>query len=322
MDTLLRPRLGDVSIHPLRESELDEADRIFRHAFGTFLSMPDPQAFMDGADLVRARWRANPAALVAAEVDGAIAGTNCASDWGSVGFLGPLTIRPELWDRGIGTRLMEAALDLFAAWDVRHVGLFTFPHSPKHIGLYQKFGFWPRSLTAVMRKRLAAAPREAVFSRLSEAPEVVRAQWMDACFEVSDSIHAGLDLRGEIRAVLARGTGDALLLWTGDRLAAFAVCHCGPGSEAERGHCYVKAAMCRPGPRADAIFADLLAACGRFAADRGAEWLVAGVNTARRRAYRAMLADGFRPQILGVVMHRPDEPGYDREDVFLIDDWR
>ena len=29
-------------------------------------------------------------------------------------------------------------------------------HSPKHLGLYQKFGFWPRFLTAIMAKQLVA----------------------------------------------------------------------------------------------------------------------------------------------------------------------
>ena len=47
-----------VSIHPLQEAELDDADRIFRRAFGTFLGLPDPMAFMSGSQLVHARWRA------------------------------------------------------------------------------------------------------------------------------------------------------------------------------------------------------------------------------------------------------------------------
>ncbi len=34
----------------------------------------------------------------------------------------------------------------------QHAGLFTFAHSQKHVGLYQRFGFWPRFLTALMSK--------------------------------------------------------------------------------------------------------------------------------------------------------------------------
>jgi hypothetical protein len=50
--------------------------------------------------------------------------------------------------------------------------------------------------------------------------------------------------------------------------------------------------------------------------------IVAGVNTGRIKAYQQMLARGFRTDMQGVAMHRPDEPGYNRQDIYLIDDWR
>src|SRR5215203_4281214 len=50
--------------------------------------------------------------------------------------------------------------------------------------------------------------------------------------------------------------------------------------------------------------------------------LVAGVNTARREVYRHLLADGFRTDVLGLAMHRPDEAIDNRPGVYVIDDWR
>jgi hypothetical protein len=50
---------------------------------------------------------------------------------------------------------MEPIIDLFDQWQLRQAGLFTFAHSPKHIGLYQKFGFWPQHLTPLMDTRVA-----------------------------------------------------------------------------------------------------------------------------------------------------------------------
>ena len=38
-----------VSIRPLKENELEEADRIFRLAFGTFLGLPDPSGSLSDA---------------------------------------------------------------------------------------------------------------------------------------------------------------------------------------------------------------------------------------------------------------------------------
>ena len=92
----------DITVRPLQEEDLDAADRIMRLAFGTFIGLPDPTQFMGDADYVRTRWHANPENAFAAEVDGRLAGSNFATNWGSVAFFGPLTIHPEFWDRGVG----------------------------------------------------------------------------------------------------------------------------------------------------------------------------------------------------------------------------
>jgi GNAT superfamily N-acetyltransferase len=67
--------------------------------------------------------------------------------WGAFGFFGPLTVLPEYWDQGVAQRLLKATNAVFDRWGVRRTGLFTFPQSTKHLGLYQKFGYWPRSAT-------------------------------------------------------------------------------------------------------------------------------------------------------------------------------
>ena len=141
-----------VRVRPLAEEDLDEADRIFRVAFGTFLGMPEPEKFSGDADSIRTRWKAFPGGALAAELDGRLVGSNFAANWGSVGFFGPLTIAPEYWNRAIAQRLLDATMELFSAWNTRHAGLFTFAQSAKHVGLYQKYGFWPRFLTAIMSR--------------------------------------------------------------------------------------------------------------------------------------------------------------------------
>jgi hypothetical protein len=35
-----------------------------------------------------------------------------------------------------------------------------------------------------------------------------------------------------------------------------------------------------------------------------------------------MLARGFRTDFQGVAMHKPNEPGYNKPGIYLIDDWR
>ena len=310
---------GPVSVRPLRNDDLDRADEILRVAFGTFLGIPD---LFGTADYVRTRFAADAHAAFAATVDGDLVGTNFATNWGSVGFFGPLTVRPDLWDQGVGQRLMEPVMGCFETWGNRHLGLFTFSHSPKHLELYRRYGFWPRFLTAVMRKKVVPAgpvPGRMLYAELSAAEQ---ADYLDACRALTDAVYDGLDLGREIRAVHAQGLGDTVLLPGESGLDGLAVCHCGPGSEAGTDVCFIKFGAVRPGPHAGDRFERLLDACEQLAAERGLGQLDAGMNLARADAYQRMVARGFRTGLQGVTMHRPNEPGYSHPDSYVIDDWR
>jgi GNAT superfamily N-acetyltransferase len=325
MDFQPRPEqtgIGDVSVRPLRESDLSIADHIMRLAFGTFLGLPEPASFMGEASYVRTRWRANPDAAFAAEIHNQLAGSNFATDWGSVGFFGPLTIRPDLWDRGVGKRLMEPVMECFDKWQTKHVGLFTFAHSQKHIGLYQKFGFYPRFLTAIMSKPVELTGRASVWTKFSDASTSERVAIMHACRDLTGSIYEGLDVGNEIRAVDEQKLGDTILLWDEGKLTGLAVCHSGPGTEAGSGVCYIKFGAARPDRDAEQNFNRLIDAGEQLASSQGLSRLTAGVNTARHEAYRQMLVRGFRTELLGVAMENPNGAGYNRPGVYLIDDWR
>ena len=175
---------------------------------------------------------------------------------------------------------------------------------------------------------LSAAPAQPTgtarqWSRYSDLPESQRTEAETATRDLTEALYDGLDLRAEIRTVSARKLGDTVLLWDGDsRLAGFAICHCGPESEAGEANCFVKLGAVQPGPGAQDRFAALLDACAALAAAVGMMNVVAGVNLAREEAYRAMLGRGFRTQIQGVTMHRPNEAGYSRPGLFVLDDWR
>jgi hypothetical protein len=239
-----------------------------------------------------------------------------------VGFFGPLTVRPDLWDCGIGKRLMEPVMDLFDRWNVKHAGLFTFAHSQKHVALYQRFGFWPRFLTAIMAKPVAQSSNGVAFSLFSQVPHGERDATLRACRDLTDAVFQGLDLRKEIQSVAQQNLGDTLLLWNGSRLEGLAISHSGAGTEAGSGHYYVKFAAARPDGDAAASFETLLSACEAHASACGASAVIAGVNMGRHEAYRALLARGFMTQMQGVAMQRGNEPGYNRPGVFAIDDWR
>jgi GNAT superfamily N-acetyltransferase len=314
-----------VHIGLLKRNELEEADRIFRTAFGSFLGLPNPLDFMGDRELIKPRWRAKHSVVIAARDKGRLIGSNVVTRWGAFGFFGPLTVLPEYWDQGVGQQLLKRTTKIFDAWKLRHTGLFTFPQSAKHVGLYQKFGYWPRYLTAVMAHTPSANPTQTArgdaAALLSTLTKAARDSAIQACRNLTGKIDKGLDLSGEIEAVLAHRTGDVVLTHTRGALDAFAVCLHGPGSEGGQTTCYIKFGAARGGPGAGERFSRLLIACDEFASMRGLS-IEAGVNLAREEAYRRMRAHGYRTVLQGVAMQKPHGDGFNRAGAYVIDDWR
>jgi hypothetical protein len=199
---------------------------------------------------------------------------------------------------------MAPIVDAFAQWGCTHTGLFTFSNSPKHHGLYGKFGFVPRCLTPVMSRPV---PPQASTEGWTIEPRDTRA--------MTGALYPGLDLGGEVAAVREQDLGSVVVL---DDDAGMAVCHSGAGSEAGSGSVYVKFGVARDAH----AYERLLDAVDAYAASERAGTVVLGVNTARVDAYRRAVARGFRAMIPGVQMTKDGAIGYDRPDAYVIDDWR
>ena len=82
----------DISTRLLQKSDLTTADHIFRLGFGTFIGLPEPMMFGGDADYIHTRWVADPTAAFGAEIQGKLVGSVFVTNWGSVGFFGPLTV--------------------------------------------------------------------------------------------------------------------------------------------------------------------------------------------------------------------------------------
>lgn len=313
-------RAGDrTTVRPLTADDLPAADEILRAAFNTFVGVPD---LFGDADYVHTRFAAAPDAALAAEVDGALVGSNFVTRWGSFGFFGPLSIRPELWDQGVAQHLLEPTMDLLEGWSVTDAGLFTFADSAKHTALYRRYGFWPQRLTFVMAAPVGQAPpRQPPLVRLSTVTPTERRSLLEGCADVTNRILDGLDLGREIDAVASQRLGDTVVL-VDDDVVGFAICHRGAGTEAGSGACYVKFGAVRPGPQADQHLGRLIDACFSYAGATGCHVLVAGSNAARVGACEALFSRGFRTQLQGVAMQRGDRPGFNRPDAHVLDDWR
>jgi predicted N-acetyltransferase YhbS len=312
------------TIRAMRQKDLDTADRIYRVAFGTRFGLPDPSQFRGDAQAVRTRWATDASTAFVAEIDDTIVGGACAMDWGSVLIVGPIFVHPDQSGRGIARMLVAKMVELADARAAKLSGLFTFPESATHLRLYESFGFASQALTPIMTKApdsgnaaSAALGAGTLFSKLSDSE---RRGALRQCGRITDASFPGLDLAREIEAVVGLKLGDTILLGGGDGVRGFAVCHFGAGSEGGSGTLYIKFAAVRP--HAEPDFADLLDCCEGLAGAIGTPVIAAGTNTARTGAYRTMRTRGFRAGLVGVAMHRPGGPGYNRADVFAIDDWR
>jgi len=200
--------------------------------------------------------------------------------------------------------------------------LYTFADSAKHVGLYQKFGFYPRFLTGIMERAVPHSPARTAASTLSGMPKHEREAALAECRALTNSIYEGLDLTHEIAELQRQSLGEVVLLDDEEGISGVAVCHCGSGTEAGSNVLFIKFGAVRPGPGAEDRFEELLGACEETARARGLARVVAGVNFGRTGAYRSMSVRGYRASRLGVAMHRPNESGYSRPDIYLIDDWR
>jgi hypothetical protein len=172
------------------------------------------------------------------------------------------------------------------------------------------------------------------YSDVSKKEKVSDEYLVNNCRRLTSSIYDGLDLRVEIMSVVKQQLGDIVLVWDLDStnnnrdIAGFAICHSGKGTEAGSDTCYIKFAAVRPpASDSDVLFAAnnfdrLIDACTNFASQQGLSRLVAGANTSRRKAYEKMLSKGFRIDMLGVVMQNGVDVGYNRPDVYVMDDWR
>jgi len=318
------PEVTHFKIGLLKKTELAEADRIFRLAFATFLGIPDPATFMGDRDLIASRFRATHVTALAARENSRLIGTNFFTVWGGFAFFGPLTVLPEYWDKGVAQRLLQATVAAFDKARLRRTALFTFPQSAKHVALYNKFGYWPQQLTALMRYTPASEPNHATVPScrfLSTLPRAARDEAIAACRKLADKIDKGLDLTAEIRSLLKQRIGEVVLTYSRKTLDSFAIaCH-GPGSEGGTQICYLKFAAARGGAGAGQRFDRLLDACDVYATAHGVP-IEAGVNFACQDAYRRMRAHGYRAVTQGIPMQRPNAPGFNRPEAYTISDWR
>ena len=325
-----------IKVRRVRKGDLSRVREVMESAFGDFYERQlgsRPRQVFGGAQYVNHRWLMEPwGCFVAEENESKIVGASIGVCLGSVGLFGPVAVLTPYQNQKVAQGLLRATQGFFDENRVSLQGLVTYPYSPKHLVLYQKFDFKPRALVAITGKSLerrdqAAPPPKPPrggprLHRFSTYEESKKKNLLGRLKALTGKLYRGLDLTKEIEIVDGLALGDTLLLEKDRALIGFAICHAPGVSEAPQGSLYIKYAAIDPTRRRPEHFAQLLAACEEYGAAAGCQRIIAPVYTAYWRAYQTLFASGYHMDMLMIRMKRGKHDEYEREDNFVLDDWR
>jgi ribosomal protein S18 acetylase RimI-like enzyme len=149
--------MGDVKIRDLTEKDAEAVSFILREGFSWWFEFQrkqhrDVQWLWDrlGPDIIRenARRKSEDSKLIVAEIDGRPVGyITASSDLGpKLGEIGIVSVDPEYQRRGIGSKLMRAALDFLKSRGVRKIWTTVSSINTPAILYYIKNGFTPEGI--------------------------------------------------------------------------------------------------------------------------------------------------------------------------------
>jgi predicted N-acetyltransferase YhbS len=203
-----------IKIRRVRKGDLAKVRDVIEQAFGDFFERQmgtRPRLVFGGSQYVHHRWLMEPwGCFVAEEGDGKIVGAALAVIWGTVGLVGPVAVLTNYQNQDIGQQLLTACQGFFEENKATLEGVSTYPNSPKHIMLYQKFGYRPKGLVMLAgkpldRREIVQATRPPkpglVVRRYSSLEEAKKKAAMQRVRRITNGIWRGMDLSKEVEIV-------------------------------------------------------------------------------------------------------------------------
>jgi predicted N-acetyltransferase YhbS len=135
---------------------------------------------------------------IVAEVDGHIAGSNCLDERSAVAGVGPITIKPDVQNRGVGRKLMTAVLDRARERNAPGVRLVQAAFHGRSLSLYTSLGFDVREPLVVIQGGPLRINLEGCSVRQAEPSDI------EDCNRVCLQVH-GHNRHGELMDALAQG---------------------------------------------------------------------------------------------------------------------
>jgi GNAT superfamily N-acetyltransferase len=148
---------------------------------------------------------------------------NIAHRSGIEGWMGPLAVRTDRQEAGIGRTIVATAIAWLSEHGAAVVGLETMPRTVDNIGFYSRLGFRPGHLTITLTGDVVEGYDAAV--RLSMLHPDARDGVIAACREGLSAVAAGHDYGREMLLTEELSLGDTVIATRGSVVEGFAVCH-------------------------------------------------------------------------------------------------
>jgi GNAT superfamily N-acetyltransferase len=136
---------------------------------------------------------------VVAESGGQILGSNCLDERSAIAGVGPITIDPQIQNKGVGRALMEAALTRSTERGFQGTRLLQAAFHNRSLSLYTKLGFDTREPISTMQ----GPPIKSATPEHNVRP--ARMSDLEECNRLCQRVH-GHDRGGELRDAIGQGT--------------------------------------------------------------------------------------------------------------------
>ncbi len=140
---------------------------------------------------------------VVAEADGRIAGSNCLDERDAIAGVGPITINPNIQNRGVGRKLMEAVLDRARERNFAGVRLVQAAFHNRSLSLYTTLGFDVREPLSVMQGPAIKKVYDGFAVRKAQPSDI------EGCNKVALGVH-GHHRGGELTDAIQQGTATVV----------------------------------------------------------------------------------------------------------------
>lgn len=222
---------------------------------------------------------------------GAVVAFNIAHRSGSEGWMGPLAVRNDRQNLGVGRVIVETAIAWLQERGVGTLGLETMPRTVENIGFYSRLGFVPQHLTVTLTGEVTRRRVRGTFLRLGSMSSSERLDLTERLRVRLDQSAPSYDFGREIELTQALRIGDTVVIERDGVVAGFALWHSASLADA------------RPADelRVLKLFAEsiddfdrLLVALESCAATHKIRRVAIRCQTAYRAAYRALIDRGYR----------------------------